>query len=45
MPGSAGGHEVPLAALGRLIADGTTEDLILLLAWLTDLLATLGIDL
>jgi hypothetical protein len=45
MPGSAGGQEVPLAALGRLIADGTTEDLILLLAWLTDLLAVLGIDL
>ncbi len=43
--GSAGGEEVPLAMLGRLIADGTAEDLILLLAWLTDMLGALGIEL
>jgi len=44
-PGSAGGEEVPLAMLGRLIADGTTEDLVLLAAWTIDLLATLGVEL
>jgi hypothetical protein len=44
-PGSAGGDEVPLAMLGRLIADGTAEDLILLLAWVTDMLGALGIEL
>ena len=44
-PGTAGGEEVPLAMLGRLIADGTTEDLVLLAAWAIDLLATLGVDL
>ncbi len=42
-PGSAGGDEVPLAMLGRLIADDSAGDLLLLLGWLVDLLGTLGI--
>ncbi len=42
-PGSAAGDEVPLAALGRLIADDDAADLLLLLGWLVDLLETLGI--
>ncbi len=42
-PGSAAGDEVPLAMLGRLIADETAADLLLLLGWLVDLLETLGI--
>lgn len=44
-PGSPGGEEVPMAMLGRLIADGTTEDLLLLLGWVVDVLDTLGIEL
>ncbi len=42
-PGSAGGDEVPMAMLGRLIADDTAADLLLLVGWLVDLLDTLGV--
>lgn len=43
--GSPGGEEVPMAMLGRLIADGTTEDLLLLVGWVVDVFDTLGIEL
>ena len=41
-PGTAGGDEVPMALLGRLVADGTTSDLVLLLGWMLDVMHDLG---
>ncbi len=43
-PGTPDGQEVPMAMLGRLIADGTAGDLLVLLGWVVETLEAVGVE-